>query len=93
MMARVTRPVLLGLLVLAGLTFGFDATSFGLQPPRHGRAAGCYTLLDDLFRTTRPSDPLRSAELGLSVVFVGAAAAMWYTKRRQRDREYSPRSA
>ena len=94
-MARLARPGLLASLVLAGLIFGCDGTTFALQAPdpARGRRSGCYTLLDDLFGTTQPSDPLRSVELGLSLALLGAAAAIVYAGRRRASYLHAPPSA
>ena len=85
-MSRLTRPLVLALLVLAGLMFGCDASIFALRvaDPARGRARGCYTLLDDLFGTTQPSGLLRSAEYGLSVLLFGVAGLAWYRERARR---------
>jgi hypothetical protein len=82
-MTRLTRSVLLAFLVLAGLLFGCDASTFSLRVanPARGRGRGCYTLLDDLFGTTRPSDPLRALEHGLCILLVGVAGVIWYRER------------
>ena len=78
------RFTLAGLLLAGGLTFGSDATTFGLRvaDSARGRGRGCYTLLDDVFATTQPSDALRLTELCLSVTFLGAVGVLALRKRR-----------
>ena len=80
------RLLALILLVIAGLVFGVDAATFGYQAadPARGRGPGCYSLLDDIFGTTQPSDALRSTEFGLSVIFFGVAGVIAYRERRRR---------
>ncbi len=94
-MFRRARPILLAFLVLLGLALGWDATTFGYQmpDPSRNKAAGCYTLLDDLFGTTRPSDVLRSIELALTVIFLGAAVAIPFRAWRRTARINSQPSA
>ena len=85
-MNHLARPVVLSLLVMAGLVFGCDASTFAYQgpDPARGRGPGCYSLLDDIFGSTKPSDALRSTEFGVSVILFGVAGVIGYRERRRR---------
>lgn len=62
-------------LSLAAALFLFDAGTFAysLPDPVHGRASGCYTILDGLFGSSAPADALRWTEWGLVAVLLAGA--------------------
>ena len=72
--------VLAGLAVLGfALLLESDATTFTLQRADSARGhlvKGCYTLLDDLLRSSRPNGALRICELVSPLVLIPAASAI-----------------
>lgn len=72
---------ILAMLAVFGLTavFALDASTFVLQradPSRGHLIKGCYTLLDDLFRTSAPNGVLRGLELFSPLVLNPAGLAL-----------------
>jgi hypothetical protein len=65
-----------------------DGSTFLLQradPARGHLIRGCYTLLDDLFRTPKPNGVLRLLELLASFVLVPGALAVSKLRSRTGD--------
>jgi hypothetical protein len=78
---------------LGAAFFGADATTFGLSRGRPGRADGCYTVLDELFRTSAPSDWMRGFELVLAAALSAAALISILRSLRLRLHVSRPRAA
>ena len=62
---RVIRWILVVLLVGSSVLLCIDGMLFGLRlpDPALGRDSGCFTLLDDVFKTRMPVNQLRWVEL------------------------------
>ena len=84
---------LVAICAFGAVILGADATTFALYRNRLGRADGCYTLLDELFRTKAPLDFLRGIELVLAAVLLGIAALSLLRVLRVAVMGFRPRAA